>query len=223
MAANRVSHSLLDPYLTTPFRKYYPALNLPKRLPPEAIVLMGHAAGIAAALCMAVTPTIPWLGILSALFVVAHHLCDVFDGQHARATGQCRNGGELLDHFLDPLSIAYLVLGWGFAVGHPLWALPGALIVMATAVLTNLKAKLGGTFELPALGPTEFKTFMTFLPLVAAAGYTFAPTVIVPVLGYSLLSLTAAAALRLPFEIVSAVRSVNRSSQEADTTEWVNV
>ncbi len=38
-----------------------------------------------------------WGGLLAAAGVAGNHLCDVLDGTHARTTGQCRNGGELLD------------------------------------------------------------------------------------------------------------------------------
>lgn len=218
----RVSHSLLDPYLTTPLRGFYPLLSLPRRLPPESIVLMGHACAIAAAVALAFSIQLPWLGALAGLFVVAHHLCDVFDGQHARATNQCRHGGELLDHFLDPLSISYLVVAWAFAAGTPAWAIPGVLIVMATAVLTNLKAKLGAAFELPRLGPTELKAGLAILSFVAAIGAQIAPPVTQSVLQWLLIGVTLAAGLRLPIEIASAVNAVNKSDTEVDQTEWVN-
>lgn len=222
MAAARLSHSLLDPYLTTPIRQYYPALHLPLRLPPEAIVLTGHTCAIAAALSLAFMPQLWWLGIVAGLFVAGHHLCDIFDGQHARATNQCRHGGELLDHFLDPLSISYLIVGWAFAAGQPLWAMPGVVVVMATAVLTNIKAKLGGTFELPRFGPTEFKTFMAVLPIAAGVGMLWQAELTATILGWTLLTLTALSIIKLPFDVIAAVRSVNRSKSEVDTTEWVN-
>lgn len=222
MAHARISHSLLDPLLTTPIRQYYPALHLPQWLPPEAIVVAGHLCAVGAAVALALTPTLWWLGFVTAALVVGHHLCDVFDGQHARATGQCRHGGELLDHFLDPMSISYLVIGWAFAAGHPLWALPGVVVVMATAVLTNIKAKLGGTFELPRLGPTEFKTFMAVLPASASLGMLLGPALTQTTLAWLLAGLTVIAVIRLPFELVAAVRSVNASDVQVDETEWVN-
>lgn len=220
--AVRISHSLLDPYLTTPLRAWYPFLALPKRLPPEAIVIAGHVCGVLAAISLALSPSWSLLAVFAGLFVVGHHLCDIFDGQHARATGQCRHGGELLDHFLDPLSISYLVLGWAWAAGTPALAIPGVLVVMGTAVLTNIKAKLGGAFELSRLGPTEFKAFMACMPIAAGIGLTFAPAITQQVLWWTLAAMTAAAVLRLPFELVAAVRDVNRSDKAIDTTEWIN-
>lgn len=218
----RVSHSLLDPYLTTPIRPWYRWLRLPPRMPPEAIVLTGHAAAIAAAACWGFAGTHPALAFIAAALIVMHHLCDVFDGQHARATGQCRHGGELLDHFCDPLSIAYLILGWAAIAGNVAWAIPGVVIVMATAVLTNIKAKLGGDFELPRFGPTELKTFLAILAGLTGWGMTWDADQTRSVLAAILLGVSLIAALRLPFELAAAIRSVNRSTAPVDQSEWQN-
>jgi phosphatidylglycerophosphate synthase len=83
---------------------------------------------------------------LAALGVALNHTCDVLDGTHARATNQCRNGGELLDHFVDPLSFAYWAAGLSSAaishsLGAPWVGMAGVAVIFATAVLTNIRAK----------------------------------------------------------------------------------
>jgi len=45
----RVSHSLLDPFVTTPLKAIYPRLGLPAGFPPEGIVLAGHLLAIVGA------------------------------------------------------------------------------------------------------------------------------------------------------------------------------
>ena len=110
----RVSYSLLDPWFSGPLKALYPRLPIPRRLPPEAIVACGHLAAIAGAVGFALSTRWAWAGVLAAVGVALNHTCDVLDGTHARATGQCRNGGELLDHFVDPLSFSYWAAGLAF-------------------------------------------------------------------------------------------------------------
>ena len=88
------------------------------------------------------------LPILTAIGVIGNHTADCIDGTHARRTGQCRNGGELLDHFTDPLSFAYWLVGIGVACGRLDLALVAVICLFAIAVLTNIKAKLIGEFTL---------------------------------------------------------------------------
>jgi hypothetical protein len=45
----QVSHSVLDPWLGPPIKKLYPLLPIPRWVPPEGIVVLGHLAAIAAA------------------------------------------------------------------------------------------------------------------------------------------------------------------------------
>jgi phosphatidylglycerophosphate synthase len=144
--AKRVSHSQLDPWLTTPLRGLYPRLRIPSRLPPEAIVACGHIAAIVGAAGFSCSARWWWGGLLAALGVALNHTCDVLDGTHARATNQCRNGGELLDHFVDPLSFAYWAAGLSSAaishsLGAPWVGMARVAVIFATAVLTNIRAK----------------------------------------------------------------------------------
>ena len=216
--AARVSRSLLDPVLTQPLRSLYPRLGLPRRLPPEAIVLAGNAAAVGAAVCFALVVGTPWLGLVGAALVAAYHFADVFDGQHARATGQCRNGGELLDHFCDPVSLSCIAAGWAFAADAPLLAVPAVLLIMAKGLLANLTAKLGGDFEVGRFGPTEFKAGLAVLLLAAAV---VPAGVLQPALWWGFVGVLAVTAVSFPFELVRSIKAVNRSGVEADTSEWV--
>ena len=105
--SKRVSHSLLDPFIGPPIKALYPRLNIPAWFPPEGIVLAGHGLAIVGALGFAFATRNVWGGLCVAIGVAGNHFADCIDGTHARSTDQCRNGGELLDHFTDPLSFTY--------------------------------------------------------------------------------------------------------------------
>ena len=130
----RVSRSLLDPWLTVPLKTCYRRLHLPASLPPEAIVITGHLFAVGAAFAFAFAGDYSFAGAAAALCVAMNHVCDVLDGTHARNTGQCRNGGELLDHFVDPLSFAYWVTGISIAANCLALGLAGVICLFATAV-----------------------------------------------------------------------------------------
>ena len=107
----RVSHSFLDPFIIPWVPRLYHALHIPPRVPPEAIIGAGHLIAIAAAFGFAYSTQWWWAAGVGALGVLGNHLADMVDGTHARRTNQCRNGGELLDHFTDPLSFSYWMIG----------------------------------------------------------------------------------------------------------------
>ncbi|MFV0443740.1 MAG: CDP-alcohol phosphatidyltransferase family protein [Planctomycetaceae bacterium] len=219
--SQRISLSWLDPLLTTPLKRQYRRLSLPSQLPPEAIVGLGHLAAMAAAIGWAFATTRWWGGLLGAAGVVGNHLCDIFDGTHARATGQCRHGGELLDHFTDPLSFSYILAGIGVGMGRLDLALAGVIVLMATAVLTNIRAKLTGKFTLDRLGPTEFKALLAVgggvvWGLQVSCGGVIATRVLV---GSFRLLLTLAA-VQLVVQVIKSVREVNRLPTAPDASDW---
>ena len=220
----RISHSLLDPFLTKPLKGLYAQLRIPAWLPPEAIVGCGHLAAIAGAVGFAFSTRYWWGGVLAALGVAANHTCDVLDGTHARATGQCRNGGELLDHFVDPLSFCYWVAGLAYAGDAPWLAALGVGIISATSVLTNIRAKMIGQFTLARFGPTEFKTllvaFGVFETVMVLAGQVECGCAAAAARRFVIL-MSAAGFLQLVISLVRAVREVNAiGTTPADTTEW---
>ena len=220
--SQRISHSLLDPYLTIPVKQQYHRLPIPPRLPPEAIVLLGHTLAIIGAVGLAFSTTTWWGGLLAAFGIVGNHLADVLDGTHARSTGQCRNGGELLDHFLDPLSFAYWLVGIAVACGRLDLGLVAVIGLFATAVLTNIKAKLIGEFTLSAFGPTEFKTLLATFGLVLAGCVAGGAGSLVTGATVFYAALVAVGVVQLVVGLIQAVHEVNQHGRAADTTEWVS-
>lgn len=220
--SRRISHSLLDPWVGPPLKALYPILKIPAKFPPEGIVLIGHGSAIAAAIGFAFSTQYWWGGLVAGLGVVGNHTADCLDGTHARTTGQCRNGGELLDHFTDPLSFAYYLVGIAVACGRLDLGLVAVICLFAHAVLTNIKAKMTGEFTLATFGPTEFKAMLVCLGFALTATYAFSASwasandlalaafVAVIVLGI----------LQLGCQLVLAVREVNDCDSPVDTNEW---
>lgn len=221
--SKRVSHSLLDPFIGPPIKKLYPLLKIPAWFPPEGIVLSGHVLAVLGAIGFAFATTRVWGGILVAIGVAGNHFADCIDGTHARSTNQCRNGGELLDHFTDPLSFAYWVFGWSWAVGQLELGILGVIVLYATAVLTNIKAKMLGEFTLNTFGPTEFKVGLVLLGVVLSVCAMFAQSIAGRVAFYSLLSAVVIGAISLVVNLAQSVGEVNRDGAEPDTSEWDTV
>ncbi len=222
--SRRVSYSLLDPVLTLPLKNQYNRLHLPAKLPPEAIVVTGHLCAILGAIGFAFSTTYWWAAAVAAFGVAMNHVCDVFDGTHARETGQCRNGGDLLDHFLDPLSFSYWLTGLCVSLGRWDFAVIAVIGLYATAVLTNIKAKLLGDFTLARFGPTEFKTLLVVYGL-ALAGMQWIPSALplVPTVAWwFVVTLIGVGVLQLVIQLVRSVVEVNRHGQAPDTSEWVS-
>jgi phosphatidylglycerophosphate synthase len=211
----------LDPWIGPRLKSLYPHLHIPDRFPPEGIVLVGHLLAITGAIGLAFSTTTCWGGLLAALGVTANHTADCVDGTHARGTGQCRNGGELLDHFTDPLSFAYWLVGIGVACERLDLALVAVICLLAIAVLTNIKAKLIGQFTLSRFGPTEFKTFLVIfgLTLSCLTLFTSIDPAFAAIVVY--VTLIAIGLIQLPITLVRAVREVNASGNQPDTSEWV--
>lgn len=218
--AKRVSYSLLDPLFTKPIKSSYRRLHIPPRVPPEAIVCVGHACAILGAVGLAFSARFWWGGVLGALGVAANHTADVLDGTHARATNQCRNGGELLDHFVDPLSFTYWAAALSASAHAPWLGLAGVTVIYATAVLTNIKAKMVGEFTLARFGPTEFKTLLAAFGLFQAASPVDPQTASV-IAQWFVVALATAGFVQLQVSLWRAVKEVNsHGAAAADTTEW---
>ncbi|PAY16199.1 hypothetical protein CKO51_27890 [Rhodopirellula sp. SM50] len=218
----RVSHSLIDPIISPKLQSLYPHLRIPSGFPPEGIVLMGHLSAIIGAVGLAFSTTYWWAGIVGAAGIVGNHLADCVDGTHARRTGQCRNGGELLDHFTDPLSFAYYLIGIGVACGRLDLAIVAVVCLFAIAVLTNIKAKLVGEFTLSRFGPTEFKTLLSLIGISTAALVWLPQSLVTPgqFLLFTYVALIIAGLVQLPIQLIRSVKEVNQNGAAADTTEW---
>ncbi|MCO8120717.1 CDP-alcohol phosphatidyltransferase family protein [Stieleria sp. TO1_6] len=218
----RISHSLLDPYVGPKLQSLYPRLPIPTGFPPEGIVLIGHLSAIVGAIGLAYSTTYWWAGVLAAIGIVGNHLADCVDGTHARSTGQCRNGGELLDHFTDPLSFAYYLIGIGVACARLDLALVAVVCLFAIAVLTNIKAKLIGEFTLAKFGPTEFKAVLCLLGLTIAGSHASWNQLATPtgILTIAYVGLIVIGLVQLPIQLVRSVREVNRKGGAPDTSQW---
>lgn len=222
----RVSRSLLDPYILPLVPGLYSLLRIPRKFPPEGIILIGHIGAIVGAFGFASALEVWWAGLIATGGVVLNHVADMVDGTHARATGQCRNGGELLDHFTDPLSFSYWMIGIAVSIMRLDLALACVIAIYATAVLTNIRAKIIGEFGLAAFGPTEFKGLLIAQGLVTAGANWWMRD---DVLGYErvvrgltwwLTALTAIGIAQLLWNLIRAVKEVNASGRTADTTAW---
>lgn len=223
--SRRVSHSWLDPWVGPPLKSLYPILKIPAKFPPEGIVMIGHGSAIAAAVGFAFSTEYWWGGLLAGFGVIGNHTADCLDGTHARTTGQCRNGGELLDHFTDPLSFAYCLVGIAVACGRLDLGLVAVICLFAHAVLTNIKAKMTGEFTLASFGPTEFKAMLACLGFALTACYVFPAGWVSPrqlALG-AFVSAIVFGVAQLIYQLVLAVREVNACGSPVDTSEWETV
>ncbi len=225
--SHRVSRSLLDPWVGPPIKKLYRFLPIPRWYPPEGIIALGHLSAIAGACGFAWATTTAWGGVLAAVGVAGNHVADCLDGTHARSTGQCRNGGELLDHFTDPLSFAYLLVGLSVGCGRLDLGLAAVIILFSIAVLTNIKAKMIGRFTLATFGPTEFKALLVLFGIVLSVIIAFdgggGPPLAARLTAGFLWLLVGVGVLQLVRNLVQSVREVNREGQPPDTTEWDTV
>ncbi|MEZ6117575.1 MAG: CDP-alcohol phosphatidyltransferase family protein [Pirellulaceae bacterium] len=216
----RISYSLFDPWIGPLVKKIYPILRIPIWFPPEGLILVGHLCAVIGAVGFAFSLTAWWGGWLAAFGVIGNHFFDCTDGTHARATNQCRNGGELLDHFTDPLSFAYWLIGWSVAIGRLDLGMAALVILFATAVLTNIKAKLTGEFTLASFGPTEFKAILVVVGAalsiltMLSAEFTTATAL------FAYWTLLTIGCVQLITGLWRAVHDVNRSSVPADVSEW---
>jgi phosphatidylglycerophosphate synthase len=210
----RVSHSLLDPLFFPLVQPLYRALPIPRWFPPEGIIAVGHLCAIGGAVGLAFALRSPWWALLGAAGPALSHLCDMVDGTHARATNQCRNGGELLDHFVDPLAFSYWAVGLSIGAGLVWWGMAGVVIIFATTVLTNIKAKITGEFTMARFGSTETRT------LLVAYGAVQAAVASLPLARWFLIVLVVLGGVTLVVMLVQAVREVNSGGPAPDSSPW---
>ncbi|MAE68142.1 MAG: hypothetical protein CMJ18_28160 [Phycisphaeraceae bacterium] len=219
--SNRISYSVLDPILSPLIPVLYRLLRIPRRIPPEGIVLVGHLLAVVGALGLACAPRAWWGGLLAAVGIAGNHVSDMLDGTHARATKQCRNGGELLDHFIDPLSFAYWGIALAVSVGNLVLGLAAVIVIYATALLTSIKAKLIGRFTLARFGPTEMKVLYVAYGLTMAAMMAWygaaGALLLAKVFLWTMLTV---GVIQLAWNLALAVGEVNRYGTAPDTTPW---
>lgn len=158
--------------------------RLPRSLHPNTITHVGHLvnlAGLAAVLASHASSSshaskggLVWL--IPAITLHLYNFCDNADGAHARRTGQSSALGELLDHGLDLLNVAYIATLAAFAIGaSPMGtvAMVGAITGAASAVYWEQAET--GVFQLGLLNQVE-ATFV--LSGVLVCGAIFGPEAI---------------------------------------------
>ena len=99
----------------------------------------------------------------------------------------------------------------------------GLIVMYATAVLTNIKAKMLGEFTLATFGPTEFKTGLVGLGMSLAMMHFLQPSYVENTVWVSLRISVIVGAGQLGKGLVSAVREVNQNGAPPDTSEWETV
>lgn len=220
--SRRVSRSFLDPWYFKLVHALYPRLRIHPKLPPEALVAVGHLCAIAAAFGFAWSTEYWWAALILTAGVMANHLTDMLDGTHARATNQCRNGGELLDHFTDPLSYSYWVVGLAVSCGRLDLGLAGVICLFATALLWHLKAQITGQLTLGAFGATEIKTIFAgygILLTLLNGGLVPGPST-ATVAVWFLCGMLSIGLVQLVLQLMQAVREVNMHGGSPDTSAW---
>lgn len=90
---------------------------IPRGITPNQITIAGQlAAGAGFALVLAVQPMTAAALILLSAAILFSTLADCVDGLFARHSKQTSRLGELLDHWLDALSVPLIVLSFGLAL-----------------------------------------------------------------------------------------------------------
>jgi phosphatidylglycerophosphate synthase len=207
-------------YFICPGEKFYKFLRIPKSFPPEGIVLLGFIFSCLAAICFALSPSYPIAGFLAALCVYGNFVSDYMDGRHARTTGQCRNGGELLDHFFDPLSFSVIIIGFGVAVSQPYLALLTVLGIYCNVAIVFQEAMIMGVLTLKVIGPNEARVLYMFAGIVQSlVVYSGVSGHVVP-MGMLVVACLLSVSQTV-IELFKTVEKVNKYGPEPDNEGWI--
>lgn len=120
----RPATEIVCEYVFRPLAQVVVLLLRPLHIVPPAVVLANAACGISAAIVIARGDL-----IIGALLLQAKTVLDNADGQLARATGRTTVFGRYLDSESDLLVNAFVFAALGSAIGQPLLALGGFLIL----------------------------------------------------------------------------------------------
>ena len=118
---------------------------------------------------------------------------------------------------------SHWLVGLALSCQQPYWGLVAVICLYATAVLTNIKAKMIGEFTLAQFGPTEFKTLLSIyglaltVMLFSGSGAVSAETVARCFFG----TLIVFGVVQLTVNLWLAIRQVNQHGVLPDTSEWV--
>jgi phosphatidylglycerophosphate synthase len=117
------------------------------RASPDAISIVGMVAAILAGALFAATPgrgaVARLLWLLGALLVQTRLMANLLDGMVAIGRGVASSAGELFNEIPDRVSDTAVLVGLGWAAGHPALGLWAALAAMATAYVRTVGRGLG--------------------------------------------------------------------------------
>lgn len=217
----KISSSRIDARLVPIVRGFYAAHPIPSRVPPELIVISGHLVALIAGLSLALSTRAWWWGVIGAVCVFLNQITDMLDGTHARATGQCRNSGDLLDHFLDPLSYAYWVIGIGVAADSIALVIPALLLLYSFITLTYILQRMTGELRIPRLGSTEYRFFIVLYGIISALICAIlGESVAIRVAFYSLLAMMISYFLELVLQLRKSIKRVDTEFKLQDVDAW---
>ncbi len=145
--------------------------RLPARLSPNAITHLGHAINLAALLTLLLSRAergMPFFA--AALLVQIYVICDNADGAHARRTRQTSAYGEMLDHGLDILNVAYIAGSSALALGLSLgWSLWLVTLVTGASALAFFEQRATGVFFLGRFNQQEAGALLSAVLCVGGA------------------------------------------------------
>lgn len=139
-----------------------------KAVTPNQISIASVVFAALGAFCLLTySNQLPWLALLSAVFIQCRLLCNLFDGMVAVEGGKGTDSGELFNDIPDRIADPLLLIATGYAAGHLNWAielgwLAGLLAVM-TAYVRTLAASLGAPVDFS--GPMAKQHRMALLTL----------------------------------------------------------
>lgn len=145
--------------------------RFPSSLHPNTITHVGHLTnllGLVVVLAFGSPRGGPAFAF-AALTLHLYNFCDNADGAHARRTKQSSALGELLDHGLDLLNVAYIAALSARAIGaSPFASVAMVCAITAAASATYWEQAETGVFELGLLNQVEATFLLAAVCLVSA-------------------------------------------------------
>ena len=147
--------------------------KIPASVTPNSLTIVGQVLAVAGAVVCGVASafSFPILYLVSAIFFLAYLTFDNIDGPHARRTGQTSPLGEFLDHGLDGMASASLLVAAMFVL-----KVDGVLMALLCAVgalgfcIVFWEQFRTGLLVIPKVSTTEGVTLLAVLQLVMAVG-----------------------------------------------------
>lgn len=160
---------LLDFYKKALWNRMVP--HIPERITPNALTLSGQVCCLTAAgaSAWAANGGPGWLYVLSAFLLLSYLTLDNLDGAHARRTGRSSPLGEFLDHGMDGLASAAVLVISGIVLQlHA--ELFAALAALASIGFTFLfwEQFRTGLLVIPRVSSTEGVTLLMIMQIVIA-------------------------------------------------------